>query len=120
MYIFQGSGTINIGGCNRHKVIKRLFPSPRWEIGQILFSKDQAVKYNRLEAIRIATILYNKFNGTVYYVYVDQLNELFNEDDLVEKATALQIISNNSYKANEDYKKWGTVCYSLFIPSKDC
>lgn len=87
-YRYVGSGGVKVGGCA--KVTKTIFEFYKFGEGSTVFNIHKAEK-GILEAITIKYIkLINskKTLGKTVHLYVDTLNGLWNENELVDEAEA--------------------------------
>ena len=88
---YIGSGGVKFGACSKYWMTKNY--TYKWRPGDILFSKQKAMvgEFEKV-AIKDVRIVMNKETlGQVVFIYVDTLNSLWNESDLVQEYDALLI-----------------------------
>lgn len=88
MLHYIGSGGIKISGCAiANKVV---YVSHKWEVNSILYIRHKAVK-GVLERVAIKRVILNSVANQIVPIYQDTLNSLWNEDDLLTEAHAIEL-----------------------------
>lgn len=88
---YTGSGTIIISGCTEINAFRN-YPY-LYNIGDTCFLKYKAIK-GKLEKVvikEIKIVTNYQINGEIRFMYVDTLNALYNESDLLSKYEAVQL-----------------------------
>ena len=88
MLSYTGSGIINISGCSRNE--KDIFVLYKWGERSIVFVKPKAVK-GIIEKVAIKKVIINLKMGQYRPIYVDTLNSLYNEEELISEYEARQL-----------------------------
>lgn len=89
---YTGSGTILINGCTRYKLY--LYEVYKWNVGDTAFLAYKASDEGKLEKVvikKIRLVGNNSTVGEIRFIYQDTLNSLYNEWDLVNEYTALNL-----------------------------
>jgi len=88
---YTGSGTIIISGCTEINVFRN-YPY-LYSVGDTCFLKFKALK-GKLEQVvikEIKIVTNYQINGEIRFMYIDTLNAIYNESDLLSKYEAVQI-----------------------------
>lgn len=91
---YTGTGIITIGSCTRYYEKQKL--TIKYTVGDTLFLKYKAVK-GKIEKITIKEIrvVSNRSTyGSFAFVYVDTMNSLYTDKDLVTEMEALSLAKN--------------------------
>lgn len=91
---YEGTGLLRIGSCTRYYEKYKL--SFKYTVGDTLFLKYKAAK-GKLEKITIkeVRIVSNRsIYGSFAFIYVDTMNALYTDKDLVTEIEALNIAEN--------------------------
>ena len=89
---YTGSGTVNIAGCTTFYFIPRVFY--KYRPGDILYYKPKA-EQGKLEKIVIKKVhlVRDKLTeGQFVFMYIDTLNSIYNQYDLIWEYEALELI----------------------------
>lgn len=90
-FTYTGSGTIIIAGCGEYTYGRNY--AYLWNIGDTAFLKYKAVK-GKLEKIvirQIKIVTNYEIDGEIRFMYVDTLNALYNESDLLTQYDAVNL-----------------------------
>ena len=80
-FSYSATGAIRIGGCSSYKWAENTIHL--YEIGDVLYSKSKALR-GFLEKVVI--------KNTIFPIYVDTLNSLWNEEDLISFSQANSLV----------------------------
>jgi len=82
---FTSSGTISVFGCAR--VEKEIYVLYRWGERSVVYVKPKAIK-GILEKIAVKKVIMNLKFGQYKPIYMDTMNSLYNEDELISETEA--------------------------------
>lgn len=88
---YTGSGTVFIDGCGEYTVARNY--DYLWNVGDTCFLRYKAIK-GKLEKIvikQIKLVTNYQINGEIKFIYVDTLNALYNESDLITQYQAVNL-----------------------------
>lgn len=109
MYSYLSSGSINVFGCSR--IEKDIFVLYKWGERSVVYFKPKAVK-GIIEKIAVKRVVLNYIKGQFRPIYIDTLNSLYNEEELVSeyeaKSLAQTYIDNERFKTAENLRRCGS------------
>jgi hypothetical protein len=109
MYSYLSSGSINIAGCSR--IGKDIFVLYKWGERSVVYFKPKAMK-GIIEKIAVKRVVINYIEGKFRPIYVDTLNSLYNEEELIggyeANLLAQTYIDNERFKLAENLRICGS------------
>lgn len=109
MYSYLSSGSINIAGCSR--IEKKIFVLYKWGERSIVCFKPKAIK-GIIEKIAVKRVVLNYIKGQFRPIYIDTLNSLYNEEELIGEYEANSLaqtyIDNERLKISENLRICGS------------
>lgn len=96
-YSYTGGGTLIFNSCTKYRYLKAFLY--KWLPGQIVYYKPKA-EIGKLEKIVVKSVQLVKnasTNGQVVFMYIDTMNSIYNEYDLISETQAL-ILARNWYQ----------------------
>ena len=86
---YTASGGLKVGICSKYWMTKN-YPY-KWRPGDVLFSKQKALvgQFEKVAIKDVRIIMNQSTTGKLFFIYVDSLNSLWNENDLVQEYDAL-------------------------------
>jgi hypothetical protein len=90
-YPYAASGGLKFSVCSKYwKTIN--YPH-KWSPGDVLFSKlkDMVGEFEKVDIKEVRLVMNYGTNGKMIFIYVDTLNSLWNEYDLIQEYDALLI-----------------------------
>lgn len=87
-YVYTGSGSLRVHGCPQITVDQ--FYDSRFAVGDTAYDRLSARK-GKLEKVVIRKIVFRTRGGLILPLYIDTLNGLYNEIDLVTHDEAVEI-----------------------------
>lgn len=109
MYSYLSSGSINVAGCSR--IEKDIFVLYKWGERSIVYFKPKAVK-GIIEKIAVKRVILNYIKGQFRPIYIDTLNSLYNEEELIGEYEARSLvqtyIDNERFKLAENLRRCGS------------
>ena len=109
-FYYTGSGRFQISACSKYwKTIN--YPH-KWSVGDVLFSKLKAMvgQFEKVAIKEVRLIMNSSTAGKMTFIYVDTLNSLWNEYDLVQEYDALLIAKMYYEKQIIETTKANYVC----------
>lgn len=91
-YIETPTGGAEAGGCATIDTIYNF--TIDYQPGDILYSRQKALKEGKFEKVvikKLKTVKHNSPHGLVHPIYWDTFNSVWNEDDLVTYAEAVEL-----------------------------
>jgi hypothetical protein len=92
MYAYTGQGSIGLNGCTTFYLVPRV--DYKYKPGDILYYKPKAEK-GKLEKIvvkKVHIVRNSRTAGKIVFMYIDTLNSLYNQYDLIYEFEALDLI----------------------------
>jgi hypothetical protein len=88
-YVHSNSGFVVVSGCAR--IERRIFVNYRWGERSVVFLKYKAEK-GIMEKIAVKKVILNFKLGSYTPVYMDTLNSLYNEEELINEEQAKTLV----------------------------
>jgi len=88
-YTYIPNGQIDIKGCSENK--RSIFVFYKWGERSVVYVKPKAIR-GILERIAVKRVIMNFKLGKYPPIYVDNLNSLYNEDELISETEAKGIV----------------------------
>lgn len=88
-YVHPNSGIVVVSGCAR--VERRIFVNYKWGERSVVFLKYKAEK-GVMEKIAVKKVILNFKLGSYTPVYMDNLNSLYNEEELINEEQAKTLV----------------------------
>lgn len=88
-YVHPNSGFVIVSGCAR--VERRIFINYKWGERSVVFLKYKAEK-GIMEKIAVKKVILNFKLGSYTPVYMDTLNSLYNEEELINEEQAKTLV----------------------------
>lgn len=88
-YTYANSGKVSVSACAR--VEKRIFVLYKWGERSVVFVKHKATK-GILEKVAVKKVFLNFKLGFYTPIYMDTLNSLYNEEDLINEQEAKSLV----------------------------